>query len=251
MTRLKIRDRLIVALDVDTEKAALSLAGKLAGTVGLFKIGLELLTAAGPAVVRNVREQTGVSVFFDGKFHDIPNTVAGAVRAAVRAGAAMLNVHAAGGVDMMRAAKEAAAEAAESEGGSPPVVLGVTVLTSIDAETLAAAGVPGSPGEQVVRLACLARLAGLDGVVASPQELERLRRECGEDFLLVTPGIRPATAAVDDQKRVATPEAALLAGADYLVIGRPIRAAADPAAAAREIIESCEKAVTSCSPRSG
>lgn len=241
---MTVKDRIILAVDVDSREQALALADKLAGSIGMLKIGLELLNSEGPSVVREVRERTDLGVFYDGKFHDIPNTVAGAVRAAVRAGANMLNVHAAGGAEMMKAAGQAAAETAAELGVRHPVVIAVTVLTSLDEGALRATGVPASPRDQVLRLARLAQDAGLDGVVASPQEIEDLRRTCGPDFLIVTPGVRPADASVDDQRRVATPEAALAAGADYLVIGRPIHAAADPVVAARKIVETCEQALT-------
>jgi len=241
-----VRDRLILAVDVDRREEALALADLLTGSIGMLKVGLELLNATGPSIVREIRERSGLGVFYDGKFHDIPNTVAGAVRAAVRAGANMLNVHAAGGMEMMKAAGRAAAETAAELGINHPVVIAVTVLTSLDEAALRATGVPDSPSDQVLRLARLAQDAGLDGVVSSPQEIAGIRRECGPDFVIVTPGVRPADAGVDDQKRIATPEAALKAGADYLVIGRPIRAAADPVAAARQIVETCEQVVGRC-----
>jgi orotidine-5'-phosphate decarboxylase len=224
------RDRLIVALDVDSPEAARALIERLRGRVGAFKIGKELFVAAGPELARAV-VQSGARVFLDLKFHDIPNTVAGAVRAAAAHGVWMVNVHAAGGPAMCRAAAEAAAKA----GSLRPLVIAVTVLTSLDENDLAAVGLQGPPREAARRLAKLAKDAGLDGVVASAQEAAAIKELCGPEFLVVTPGIRPAGEAVGDQKRVMTPAAAIAAGSDYLVIGRPITQAPDPAAAAEAI----------------
>jgi orotidine-5'-phosphate decarboxylase len=207
------------------------------------KIGNQLFTAAGPAAVERAHKR-GCRVFLDLKYHDIPNTVAGAVREATRLGVFMLNVHAAGGLAMMRAAAEAAAGAASAFGVARPLVLGVTVLTSLDRKDLAAdLGLATSVEGHVLRLAERAREAGLDGCVASPREIGLLRRTLGPRWVIVTPGVRPdapapasATARPDDQARVATPRAAVRAGADYLVVGRPITAAPDPAAAIRAIL---------------
>jgi orotidine-5'-phosphate decarboxylase len=204
------------------------------------KIGTQLFTAAGPAAVERAHKR-GCRVFLDLKFHDIPNTVAGAVREATRLGVFMMNVHASGGLAMMRAAAESATKAASDFGLPRPIVLGVTVLTSLDRRALEReVGVPASVDAHVLRLAEGAREAGLDGCVASPQEIRRLRIALGPRFVIVTPGIRPARAE-DDQKRVATPRVALDAGADYLVVGRPITAASDPKAAAAAIIAELQR----------
>lgn len=227
------RDRILVALDVADAAPALEAADRLRGHVGGFKVGKQLFTAEGPALVRRLAEQ-GDRVFLDLKFHDIPNTVAGAIGSALRLGVWMVNVHASGGRAMMTAARDAADSAAQS-GAARALVIGVTVLTSLDAAALSETGVDTDPAAQVARLARLARASGLDGVVCSPQEIALVRRECGSDFLIVTPGIRATGDAKGDQVRTATPEGAVLAGADYLVIGRPITAAVDPAAAADRI----------------
>ena len=228
-----MRDRILVALDFPDAVAALESAETLRGRVGGFKVGKQLFTAKGPALVRTLTSR-GDRVFLDLKFHDIPNTVAGAVRSAAHLGVWMVNVHASGGRAMMTAAREAADRAAE-EGAPRPLVIAVTVLTSMGADALRETGVDADPAEQVGRLARLAREAKLDGVVCSPQEIARVRRECGSDFLIVTPGIRGADEAKGDQVRTATPAGAIQAGADYLVIGRPITAATDPAEAADRI----------------
>jgi orotidine-5'-phosphate decarboxylase len=222
--------RLIVALDFPGAAPALALADRLDGLCRWFKVGLELYIAEGNSIVHELRNR-GFSVFLDLKFHDIPNTVAGAVRSAAAAGAQLLTVHAAGGPAMLKAAAEAADAVAE-----PPQLLAVTVLTSMDQLQLSAIGIDHSPETQVLRLADAAAEAGIHGFVASPEEVSALRRRF-TDATLVIPGIRPAGAAVGDQKRIATPSAALAAGASYLVIGRPITQALDPAAAARAILD--------------
>lgn len=232
-----MRNPIIAALDVATPEQALALATNIAPCVAAFKVGSELFTAAGPDIVRRLRE-LGAQVFLDLKFHDIPNTVARAVAAAVRLDVQMLTVHASGGLAMLRAAQEAAQQTAKELGRQPPLVLGVTVLTSADANTLAEVGCDPSPARQVERLAQLAVRAGLRGLVCSPLEIVMLRQLLPEGVQLVAPGIRTGGESPDDQKRTLTPREALEAGADWLVIGRPIYAAPDPRAAAERILAS-------------
>jgi len=230
----RMRNPILAALDVPTAEQALALARQLASVVGGFKIGSELFTAAGPEIVRRVRE-TGATVFLDLKFHDIPHTVARAVAAAVRLDVQMLTVHTSGGLEMMQAAEQAAQQTASQSGRNAPLVLGVTVLTSLDGNALAAVGSEPNVGRQVERLAALAVQAGLRGLVCSPLEIVGLRQMFPPTLRLVAPGIRPDPAPADDQKRTLTPREALEAGADWLVIGRPICAAPDPRAAAERI----------------
>ena len=227
--------RLIFALDVDSFDEARHWVGQLQGKVGAFKVGKQLFTRCGPEVVRMVRDLGG-EVFLDLKYHDIPNTVAMAGLEALRLGVWMFNVHALGGAEMM--ARLVAEVDRVCPRGTPgrPLLIAVTILTSSTDATLRAIGIDRPVTEMVPRLARLAQEAGMDGVVASPQEVGLIRQACGNDFLTVTPGVRPADAALDDQQRVMTPGEALRAGADYLVIGRPISAAADPAAAAAAIV---------------
>ena len=230
--------QLLVALDVDSGARALELAGQLRDLAGGFKVGSRLFTAEGPDLVRRLVD-SGANVFLDLKFHDIPNTVAQAVDAAVATGVWMLNVHASGGVPMMQAAARAGADAAARDGRRRPLVIGVTVLTSMDDATLRATGVQRPLLEQVVTLARMAQDAGLDGVVASPQETAAIRSACGADFSIVTPGIRGASAGTDrnDQSRTMGPAEAVRAGASYIVVGRPIIAATNPRAVAAAIVE--------------
>ena len=231
-------DRLIVALDVDSAAKALALADQLHGVAGALKVGSRLFTREGPDLVRRLVE-SGARVFLDLKFHDIPNTVAQAVDAAVRTGAWMVNVHAAGGVPMMQAAARAAADAAAAGDRTVPLLIAVTVLTSMDEATLQETGVARPLLDQVLTLARMAGAAGLHGVVASPQETAAIRSACGPDFVIVTPGIRGASAGHEknDQTRTMGPAEAVAAGASYIVVGRPIIAAADPRAAAAAIID--------------
>jgi orotidine-5'-phosphate decarboxylase len=234
---MKQEARVIVALDTPSRDRALDLVRSLRGSVSLFKVGLELFTAAGPGIVRDLTG-LGVEVFLDLKFHDIPNTVARAVTAAARLGVAMTDLHVSGGPSMVRRAVDELDAFCDLHQLRRPALLGITALTSLSAEDLAAVGVARDPEEQVLTLAGIAREAGLDGVVASPREVAALRRKYGSDWLLVTPGIRPPGAPADDQVRTMTPREAKEAGADYLVIGRPITGAPDPAEAVRGILRS-------------
>jgi orotidine-5'-phosphate decarboxylase len=234
------RSSLIVALDFDSLASALKFAKQVADLVGMFKIGSQLFTTAGPEAVRQI-SQLGTGVFLDLKFHDIPNTVAGAVLAsAAMPGVQLVNVHALGGTAMMRAAAQAAS-AGVPMGADRTRLLAVTILTSMDQKATREVGIGGAPKSRTVRLAKLAQKAGVDGVVASVQEAKAIRKACGREFLIVTPGVRPkdqsAGAKKDDQARTATPREAIKAGADFLVVGRPILAAADPRTAAQEIVE--------------
>ena len=228
MTPRSSRPHLIVALDVDTLAEAEALLGRIGPDVLWFKVGKQLFTRHGPAAVALLKDH-GRKVFLDLKFHDIPNTVAQAVRSAAAIGADLTNVHAGGGPAMLRAAAAAARE-------SGVLLTAVTVLTSMDRAELAAVGLDLEPARQVLRLACLARDCGVPGVVCSPLEIGIIREACGPDFVLVVPGIRPAGAGQDDQKRIMTPAQAAAAGTDFVVVGRPITAAKDPAAAARAVL---------------
>lgn len=224
--------RLIVALDTPQLARAEALAGQVAPSAGLVKLGLELFCAAGPSALACLAAHA--PVFLDLKLHDIPNTVAGAVASLAPLGASMLTLHAGGGPAMITAARKAA----EAAGTARPILLAVTVLTSMDAEQLGAVGVAGGPAQQVLRLARMAMAAGADGLVCSPREVSLIRDALGEAPMLVVPGIRPIGSAAGDQARIATPEDAVAAGADWIVVGRPITEAADPAAAAAAITAS-------------
>lgn len=226
--------KLIVALDFSSLADAVAMAHGLAGMADLFKVGLELFSAEGPAALRAVAD-VGRPVFYDAKLLDIPNTVGGAAANITAAGAGMFNVHATGGGEMMRAAVGAAGAKAAELGITRPLILAVTVLTSIDDQALRAIGVVRDMREEVVALARMSQDAGLDGVVASPHEIRDVKEACGRDFLVVTPGVRPSWADSGDQKRVMTPREAAAAGADYVVVGRPITRAEAPAEAARSI----------------
>jgi orotidine-5'-phosphate decarboxylase len=234
------KDKLIVALDVDSAQKARELFAALHEVVGMFKIGMQLFTAAGPGIVREI-VAAGGRVFLDLKYHDIPNTVAAAGVEAARLGVSIFNVHAAGGSEMMRRTAGAVATVAEREGLVRPRIIGVTLLTSADANVLAEIAVVNSPQQQVIALAQLTAASGLDGVVASPLEVGAIRAAVArEDFLIVTPGIRPAGTTANDQKRLLTPAGAISAGSDYLVIGRPIIEASDPVNATREVLREME-----------
>jgi len=235
MKRYELAGRIIIALDVKTKAEALALVSQLQEAV-IFKVGLELFTSEGPALIQEIRK-LGKKVFLDLKLHDIPNTVAEAVRAGVRHGVSLMTIHASGGSEMMAAAAAAAAEESEKRSIPRPLLMGVTVLTSLKDEQLTQVGMSIPTASQVLRLARLAVGSGMDGVISSPQEIEALRQEMGRGFLIVTPGIRPAWAAADDQKRIMTPGLAFQKGADYLVIGRPITKAPSPAEAFIRIIE--------------
>jgi orotidine-5'-phosphate decarboxylase len=235
-----MRNPIIAALDVSDAEQALKLVNELAPVVGAFKVGSELFTTAGPDLVRRIRAQ-GAAVFLDLKFHDIPNTVAKAVAAAVTLDVQMLTVHASGGTSMLAAAEQAAQETARKLGTDPPLVLAVTVLTSLDSNELSRIGFQGNAARQVERLADLAVKAGLRGLVCSPLEVVALRQMLPSRIALITPGIRAQNSPGDDQKRTLSPSEAMAAGASWLVIGRPIYAAAHPAAVAREIFLSLQE----------
>ena len=231
-----MQNPIIVALDVPTADAALQLARQVAPVVGAFKIGNELFTASGPDIVRRIRD-TGAAVFLDLKFHDIPNTVAKAVASATRLDVQMLTIHTGGGLEMMRAAEKSAQQTALQSGRNTPLVLGVTVLTSMDGSALSEIGVGTDVGRQVERLAVLAINAGLRGLVCSPLEIAGLRQTLPAHVQLVTPGIRTGADKADDQKRTLSAPEAIKAGANWLVIGRPIYAAENPRAAAEAILK--------------
>jgi len=234
-----VQNPIIVALDVPTAEAALKLAQQVAPAVGAFKIGSELFTASGPDIVRRIRE-TGAAVFLDLKFHDIPNTVSKAVASATRLDVQMLTIHTSGGLEMMRAAEQSARQTASEAGRTAPLVLGVTVLTSMDGNALTEIGAEANVGRQVERLATLAVKAGLRGLVCSPLEITALRQILPKEVQLITPGIRTGAEKADDQKRTLSPRQAMDAGASWLVVGRPIYAAENPRAAAEAILTSLE-----------
>ncbi len=230
------KDRLIIALDVDTREKALAIVETLKKDVKFFKIGFELFSSCGPSIISEVAER-GCKVFLDLKYHDIPNTVSKAAISATRSGVYMFNVHSLGGYDMMKKTAEAVKEEAARRQIPRPKVIAITILTSIDKIALKKIGVSDTMNAEVLRLAKLAQSSGLDGVVASPSETKLLRESLGKDFLIVTPGVRPVWAAVGDQKRVATPKDAIASGASFIVVGRPVTDAPDQAEAARKIIE--------------
>ncbi len=232
----EMRSRLIVALDVSDRNDALKLVEQLSPEVGAFKVGMQLYNSTGPAIVKDIQDAGG-NVFIDLKFHDIPNTVGQAARVMSRKGAFMYTVHAGGGSKMLQAAADSAAEEAKYFAAPRPLSLAVTVLTSLSQEELSQElAINRSVAEHVVALAKMAKASGIDGVVCSPQELDMVRAACGDDFLIVTPGVRPRWAAVNDQKRIMTPKEAIARGASYIVVGRPILKAESPVEAARKIV---------------
>jgi orotidine-5'-phosphate decarboxylase len=233
--RGSMRERLIVALDVDTLDEAKRLVQLLVGEVGMFKVGKQIFTHAGPQAVQLI-EQLGGEIFLDLKFHDIPNTVAKAAIEATRLGVKMFNVHASGSLEMMRTTVKEVERVCRQQKLRRPIMLAVTVLTSLNQDDLQRVGVEHEVADQVVRLALLTKEAGMDGVVASPHEVFDIRAACGRTFIIVTPGIRPDESGRDDQRRVMTPAGAIRAGVDYIVVGRPIIEASDPVAAARAIV---------------
>jgi len=239
MNKDDLRKKIIIALDMKNKEEAVAAVSGLKDA-RTFKVGLELFTAEGPALFKKLKVLRK-GIFLDLKLHDIPNTVAGAVRSAVRHGVQMMTIHTSGGREMMTRAAEAARETAEGEKVETPLLLGVTVLTSLKSAELDEVGMKPDVAGQVLRLAGLAKAAGMDGVVCSPQEIEIIRKEHGQDLLIVTPGIRPAWAAAQDQKRIMTPAEAVQKGADYLVIGRPITGAASPQEAFARIVEELER----------
>lgn len=238
---MQAKDRIILALDVDTENQALSLVEQLSPTIGVFKVGMQLYNSCGPQIVEKIHEAGG-KVFVDLKFHDIPNTVAAAGKVLTRLGCYMFNVHAAGGREMMSQLVKGVQEEAALKKINPPLTLAVTVLTSISQSQLENDMfiTDKSVEDTVVTWAMMAQECGINGVVCSPQEITAIRNACGKDFKIVTPGIRPSWSAANDQKRITTPKDALTMGADYMVIGRPITAADNPKSASLRIIEELE-----------
>ncbi|MBU0604843.1 MAG: orotidine-5'-phosphate decarboxylase [Candidatus Omnitrophica bacterium] len=230
------KEKLIIALDVDTKEKALSLVDTLKGDVKYFKIGLELFASCGPSIIRDI-SRTGCQIFLDLKLHDIPNTVSKAAINVTSPGIFMLNVHALGGYEMMKKAADSVRQEADRTKIAHPKIIAVTILTSMDEMTLKKAGISDTMDSEVLRLAGLAKEAGLDGVVASPLEVKLLRKTFGNTFLIVTPGVRPKWAASGDQKRIATPAEAIACGASYIVVGRPVTEAADRKEAVRKILE--------------
>ena len=239
---MQAKEKIILALDVDHQEKALDLVSELKDHVGMFKVGMELYYSTGPEIVNRINELGG-KVFVDLKLHDIPNTTGGAGRSLTRLNCAMFNVHAAGGFEMMQRTKADSVDEAVKRGFAPPILLAVTVLTSIAQQQLQKEMMVKdlAVADLVVKWALLAQKAGLDGVVSSPQEIELIRAACGPDFIIVTPGIRPAWSEAGDQKRITTPRQALDKGTDYMVIGRPITKADDRKAAALKIIEELER----------
>lgn len=239
----KAKDRLVLALDIDTKEEAFELVSELHEYVGIFKVGLQIITSEGPEIVKCIQEK-GCKLFFDGKFHDIPNTIAKASANVTRLGADIFDVHVAGGSKMIKAAVKESVKVAEKYNIPKPTILGITVLSSIDQTLLTEElAVPEQIDAHVTRLALLAKESGLDGVVASVKEVEQIRKACGKDFLIMCPGIRPTWAEVNDQKRIATPAEAIRLGADLLVVGRPITAAENRVNAAKKILSEIQESL--------
>ncbi len=237
-----VKDRLVLALDVDDGETALGLVEQLEESVDVFKVGMQLFTREGPEIIRRIRER-GKKVFYDAKYHDIPNTVANAGRMAVRLGLHIYNVHTLGGYEMIERTVLATRKEAEELGVEKPLILGVTVLTHLDQGMLRDLGMEKELKDEVVHLAGLAKRAGLEGVISSPKEIKLIRQACGDDFLIMTPGIRPLWADGNEQRRRMTPREALKAGADFIVIGRPILQAGDPVEATRKVLQEMEEAI--------
>jgi orotidine-5'-phosphate decarboxylase len=238
---LAVKDKLIIALDVESPTKALDLVRELNTVAGMFKVGSQLFTTAGPQIVRDIIG-LGAEVFLDLKFHDIPHQVAGAARAAAELGVSLLTIHASGGSEMMRRAVESVNEVAALQGSRRSKVLAISVLTSIDETVLSQIAINATLEEYLLQIVKLAETTRVDGVVASPKEIINIRSAVtNPEFLIVTPGIRPATGTIEDQKRIATPEAAIAAGANYIVVGRPITGASDPLAAAHEITAAMQR----------
>ncbi|MBI3061004.1 MAG: orotidine-5'-phosphate decarboxylase [Deltaproteobacteria bacterium] len=238
-----MRERLILALDVDDLERAKKTVRLLAGAVGMFKVGKQLFTLAGPQAVKLIHEMGG-EVFLDLKFHDIPTTVAKAAIEATRLGVKMFNVHASGSLEMMRLTVREIGRVCRQENLRKPIMLAVTVLTSLNKSDLKKVGVDGEVEDQVIRLALLTKEAGMDGVVASPQEVAAIRAACGRRFIIVSPGVRPQKGKRNDQRRIMTAEEAIRAGADYIVVGRPVMEAKDPLAAVHEILAEMDRGTT-------
>lgn len=239
MTQNSHKKKIILALDTQDQNAALNLCKEVAASVGMVKLGLEFFISFGAAGVNLIKQNTGLEIFLDLKLHDIPNTVAKATEAVTKLGVKMLTLHTGGGKEMLVAAKNAATKTAKTLGIEPPMLLGVTVLTSFDQESLASVGIAGNLSEQVLRLAAIAKDADLDGIVCSAHEIELIKQNFGDNLKIIVPGIRTTNDQRQDQKRVMTPKEALTKGADFLVIGRPITGAVDPKAAAGEILAAC------------
>ena len=244
-----LAERIIIALDAQTQQEALSLVHELPGAK-IFKVGLTLFISEGPSLLREIQKQ-GKKIFLDLKLHDIPHQIGGAIKAGIGYNVHMMTLHASGGREMMAKAAEAAETAAKQSGLSKPLLLAVTVLTSLKQEQLKEIGMDDRVGEQVLRLARLAKENGMDGVVCSPQEIDIIKGEFGQDFLVISPGIRPTWAAAQDQKRILTPAKAIAKGVDYMVIGRPITQASSPAEAFLRIAEELNRAVNASDGKNG